>query len=612
MNPILKYRRLLTIAAHLAFTILANYLAFWLRFDGAITNREAGLFLQTLPWLLTIRGLMFFPFRLYEGLWRYTGVWDLKNIILGVASSTAVFVALVRGIIGITLYPRSVFAIDGILLILFLGGIRLTGRLYRERATVKRERRVLIFGAGDAGEMIVRDMKNNPFYDFEPVGFVDDNPTKVGHTIHGVRVLGTRQDLPAIMSTERPHEVLIAIPRAEPAQIRELVKVLEPYKVPIRTLPNLRDIVNGRVTVSQIRALSVEDLLPRVQVGLDAEPIRALVEGKRVLVTGAGGSIGSELSRQIGALGPSLLVLYERYEHGLYAVVNDLAHRDGSLPIQAIIGDVTDASRLNAVMAECRPHIVFHAAAHKHVPLMEQNPCEAVKNNVTGTRLVAEASARFQAERFVLISSDKAVNPSSVMGATKRVGELLMQEISGRCRTRFTAVRFGNVLGSSGSVVPLFVEQIRAGGPVTVTHPQMQRYFMLIPEAVQLVLHAAAIGNDDEIYVLDMGEPTMVVEMARTLIRLSGLVPDKEIPIAFIGPRPGEKLVEELVGMGEKAEPSHVPHILRIVSATVPQPRWLREQVEALECMATQGDHRGVVKQLGVVVPTYGSAQKHR
>jgi FlaA1/EpsC-like NDP-sugar epimerase len=612
MNLVLKYRRLLAIAAHLTFVILANYLAFWLRFDGAIPNREMGLLLQTLPWLVVIRGLMFLPFRLYEGLWRYTGIWDLKNIILGVASSTAVFVALVRGVMGTTLYPRSVYAIDGILLILFLGGVRLTGRLYREVVAGKRERRVLIFGAGDAGEMIVRDMRNNPFYNIEPIGFVDDDPTKVGHTIHGVRVLGTRRELPRIMENQRPHEVLIAFPRAEPAQIRELVKALEPYKVPIRTLPNLREIMNGTVTVGQIRTLAVEDLLPRVQIGLDPEPIRALVEGKRVLVTGAGGSIGSELCRQIAGLDPAVLVLYERYENSLYAIANDLAHRDGSLALQSAIGDVTDASRLEAVMAECRAHIVFHAAAHKHVPLMEQNPCEAVKNNVIGTRLVAETAARFQAERFVLISSDKAVNPSSVMGATKRVGELLMQELGGRSQTRFLAVRFGNVLASSGSAVPLFMDQIKAGGPVTVTHPQMQRYFMLIPEAVQLVLHAAAMGDGGEIYVLEMGEPIKVVDMARTLIRLSGFVPDKEISITFIGPRPGEKLVEELVGMGETAESSPVPQILRVRSGAVPHVTWLREQREALERLATQGDERGVVKQLGVVVPTFRSTEKDR
>lgn len=611
MNVILKYRRLLAIAAHLAFVILANCLAFWLRFDGAIPKSEMGLFLQTLPWLVIIRGLMFLPFRLYEGLWRYTGVWDLKNIILGVASSTAVFVALVRGVMGSTIYPRSVFAIDAILLILFLGGIRLTGRLYRELVTGKRERRVLIFGAGDAGEMIVRDMKNQPLYNLDPIGLVDDDPTKVSHTIHGVRVLGTYRELPRIMETTMPHEVLIALPRVEPARIRELVKALEPYKVPIQTLPNLRGVVDETVTISQIRTLAVEDLLPRVQVGLDSKPIRALVGGKRVLVTGAGGSIGSELCRQIAALNPAVLVLYERYENSLFAIVNDLVRRNGSLTLQPVIGDVTDALRLETVMAECRAHIVFHAAAHKHVPLMEQNPCEAVKNNVTGTRLVAEMAARFQAERFVLISSDKAVNPSSVMGATKRVGELLMQELSGRSQTRFLVVRFGNVLASSGSVVPLFIDQIKSGGPVTVTHPQMQRYFMLISEAVQLVLHAAAMGDGGEIYVLETGEPIKVVDLARTLIRLSGFVPDNEIPITFIGCRPGEKLREELVGTDEAAEPSHVPHILRIVSATGLQPRWLREQVEALECMATQGDDRGVVKQLGVVVPTYGSAEKH-
>lgn len=612
MSHTLGIRRLSVIVVHVGFIILANYLAFWLRFDGAIPIREMGLLRQTLPWLVAIRGLMFLPFRVYEGIWRYAGMWDLKNITLGVVSSTAVFVVLIRGVMGITLYPRSVFAMDGILLILFLGGIRLSRRLYREVATGKRQKRVLIFGAGDAGEMVIRDMKNNPFYDFDPIGLVDDNPAKVGRTIHGVRVFGTRQDLPRIMETERPDEVLIAIPSATPAQVRALVKALEPYKAPIRTLPNLRDVVNGTVTARHIRSLSVEDLLPRVQVGLDLEPVRALVEGKRVLVTGAGGTIGSELSRQIAALDPSLLVLYERHEHGLYAVMNDLASRDGSLPFQAIIGDITDAPRLNAVMAECRPHIIFHAAAHKHVPLMEQNACEAVKNNVTGTRLVAEASACFQAERFVLISSDKAVSPSSVMGATKRVGELLMQEASGRCQTRFMAVRFGNILGSSGSVIPLFMGQIRAGGPVTVTHPQMQRYFMLIPEAVQLVLHAAGIGKDGEIYVLEIGEPIMVVEMARTLIRLSGFVPDIEIPIVFIGPRPGEKLVEELVGVGEKAEPSGVPQILRVRSEAAPHPSWLREEISVLERMAAQADERGVVKQLGIIVPTFRSSEKSR
>lgn len=602
---ILKCRRPLVVGIHLTFTVLANYLAFYLRFDGAIPDREMALFLRMLPWLVTIRGLMFLPFRLYEGLWRYTGIWDLSNIILGVGSSTVVFAVLVRGMLGITLYPRSIYVIDGMVLVLFLGGIRLTRRLYRELGRGTRERQILIVGAGDAGEMMVRDMKNNPFYTCEPIGFVDDDPTKVGQTIHGVRVLGTRHDLPMIMNDVQPHEVLIAIPTAEPRQLRGLVKLLEPYKIPIRTLPNLRDVVDGAVGVSQIRPLGLEDLLTRAPVGLDLEPVRYLLAGKRVLVTGAGGSIGSELCRQISALDPSVLVLYERYENGLYAVVNDLARREGKLVCQSIIGDITDASRLDAIMAEFRPHIVFHAAAHKHVPLMELNPCEAVKNNVTGTRLVAEAAARFQTEGFILISTDKAVNPSSVMGATKRVAELLVQDINERSQTHFVVVRFGNVLGSNGSVVPLFMEQIKAGGPVTVTHPEVQRYFMLIPEAVQLVLHAAAIGTGGEIFVLDMGEPIKVVDIARTLVRLSGFVPEEEISIEYIGLRPGEKLIEELVGLGEMSELTKVEKILKVHPAGGPPPNLLKEQVSSLERLAAKGDAAGVVAQLALVVPTF-------
>ena len=328
-------------------------------------------------------------------------------------------------------------------------------------------------------------MKNNSFYDYEPIGFVDDDPNKVGQRIHGVQVLGTRQDLPRIMAAGKPHEVLVAIFRTEPAVLREVVRALEPYKVPIKTLPSLRDILDDKVSLSQIRNLSIEDLLERAPVGLAPEPVRHPITGKRVLVTGAGGSIGSELCRQIAALNPDILILFDRYENGLYAIGNDLNAQNGSLKFQCLIGDVTDVGRVEAVMAEHQPEIVFHAAAHKHVPMpvpdpdpgMEHNPCEAVKNNVLGTRTMAEAAARYGVERFILISTDKpvpdpdpgAVNPSSVMGATKRVAEFLVQGMAGRGQTGFVAVRFGNVLGSNGSVVPLFLDQIKAGGPVTVT-----------------------------------------------------------------------------------------------------------------------------------------------
>lgn len=601
---ILKYRRALIVAAHLALAVLADYLAFWLRFDGAIPRPYRDLMKQTLPWLVTIRGLTFIPFRLYEGLWRYTGIWDLRNIVAGVSCSTIGFYVLVHWGFGIARYPRSVFIIDALLLVFFMGGIRLVRRLYRELSHIEREKRVLIYGAGDAGEMIVRDMKNNGTYAYEPVGFVDDDQTKVGRRIHGVPVLGTRNDLPRIMAIAKPDEVLVAVPSADPRVVRTIVKGLERFKVPITTLPSLRDLLEGKVAVQQIRQLSVEDLLARPPVGLDPEPVRRMLTGKRVMVTGAGGSIGSELCRQIAGFQPNLLILYERYENGLYEISTQLSDRHAPLTIRSVVGDVADSARVNGVMSENRPDIIFHAAAHKHVPLMELNPSEAVKNNVTGTRTIAEAAARHGAERFILISSDKAVNPSSIMGATKRVAELTLQDLSSRSRTRFVSVRFGNVLGSSGSVVPRFLDQIKAGGPVTVTHPEVYRYFMLIPEAVQLVLHAVTQPETGVIYALDMGEPISVLEIARTLIRLSGYVPEEEIPITFVGLRPGEKQFEELVGGDETAEPSGVPKVMRIRPGHPVDGSSLREKISRLEQVASQSDPRGMVDLLHEIVPT--------
>jgi FlaA1/EpsC-like NDP-sugar epimerase len=605
LQIILKFRRPLVVVFYLALIVLANYLAFWLRFEGVIPNVQMALWRQMLPWLMIIRGLMLVPFRLYEGLWRYTGIWELCHIVAGVLSSTLAFSILVYLGFGIASYSRSVVIIDAMLLICLMGGIRLGRRLYREIGPRERDKRVLVYGAGDAGEMIVRDMQHNPTFTYEPIGFVDDDPTKVGQHIHGVRVLGTRQKLQQIMTTAQPDEVLVAIPRAEPATIREVVKLLEPFKVPITTLPNLRDILDGKVTVSHICTLAVKDLLPRTPVGLDPEPVRHLIAGKRVLVTGAGGSIGAELCRQIAALHPHALVLFERYENSLYAIENDLAGRHGALSVQSVIGDVTDAQRVDAVMAEHQPEIVFHAAAHKHVPLMEASPCEAVKNNVLGTRTVAELAAKYGTERFILISTDKAVNPSSVMGATKRLAELLIQDLARRSATRFSAVRFGNVLGSNGSVVPHFLTQIEAGGPVTVTHPEVRRYFMLIPEAVFLILHAASLGQRGAVYVLDMGEQIKVLDMARNLIRLSGFVPDEEIPIVFVGLRPGEKLCEELVEMDEMVEPSGIAQISRVRAGWLPESEALAQQLTIIERLALQGEARAVLDLLCKVIPTF-------
>lgn len=601
---VLAHRRSLIVGLHIPLIAGASYLALALRFDGSIPLIYQQLWWHTLPWLVGLQALAFAPFRLYEGLWRYTSIWDLCNIVLGVVTGSGLaYFAIQWG--SDVAYPRSIFIIDSLILILGMGALRLGRRIYRELAHYDRGKRVMIFGAGDAGEMIVRDMRNNTQHGYEPIGFVDDDLRKVGARIRGVPVLGTRRELSKIVEKYKPHEVLVAIPSASPSVVREVVRVLEPYKIPIKTLPNLRDMMDGRLLVNQIRSLKIEDLLARPSVGLNRTPLERLIKGKRVLVTGAGGSIGSELCYQIMQLNPDTLTLYDRYENGLFANANRLASYSGHCVLDTVVGDITDQKRLDAVMGTRQPAIVFHAAAHKHVPLMEGNPCEAVKNNVFGTRMMMEAAARHNVDRFVLISTDKAVNPTSVMGTTKRVAELLVQAMNHQGRTAFVAVRFGNVLASNGSVVPTFIEQIKAGGPVTVTHPDVRRYFMLIPEAVQLVLHAAALAKAGALYVLEMGDQVKLIDMARNLIRLSGFVPEEEIAITFTGLRPGEKLFEELVGDDEHSEPSGIDKILRVRPRTSPRLDQLSAQIAELERLAVDGDVPGTLRQLECIVPAF-------
>jgi FlaA1/EpsC-like NDP-sugar epimerase len=608
-----RYRRAAMVLLESAFVVISNYLAFWLRFDGDITPYYVDLFKQTVLLIVVTRVLVFIPFRLYKGLWRYTSLWDLRNIIAAVFTSSAIISVIIINFVkvpGDARYPRSIFLIDALLLLFFMTGIRLSRRVYREMRSARREKGVLVYGAGDAGEMVVRDMKKNSFYKMDPIGFIDDDLKKVGRRIHGVLVLGTRDDLPAIMDRIKVHEVLIAMPKASAGELRQVIKVLEPFKVPITTLPNLRDLLDGRVSVSQIRSLALEDLLQRAPVGLDPTPVRKLVEGRRVMVTGAGGSIGSELCRQLLRMKPETLIMLERHEHSIYSIQKDFQNHSHSRLV-AKIADVTDRGAVHAAFTEHRPHIVFHAAAHKHVPLMEMNVCEAVKNNVGGTRILAEEAEARSVERFILISTDKAVNPASIMGASKRVAEFFTQCMAKQGTTCFNAVRFGNVLGSNGSVVPLFMEQIRAGGPVTVTHPEMRRYFMLISEAVHLVLHAATLGETGTIYVLDMGDEFKVVDLARNLIRLAGHVPDEEIAIQFVGLRPGEKLSETLVGNDEVIESSSVEKIRRVRPQRMDDRTWLKAQILNLEAAAAQGSTEEVVHLLRQIVPTFQSAVLH-
>jgi FlaA1/EpsC-like NDP-sugar epimerase len=594
----------------LTLVCAADFSAFWLRFDGDIPEWAMQLFLGTLPALILVRLAVSFPFRLYSTVWQYASLWDLMNLVGASLSGTAVFIVVVRFGLGHADYPRSVYLIDTLLLIVLAGGMSMAWRLRHASSSSADLKRVLIYGAGDAGERLVRELRQNQSFGYRPVGFVDDEPRKTGQRIHGVKVLGTRAQLPAIMKTAAPNVVLIAMPSVRSGTIREIAKLLLGYKVSIKILPDLSQLLDGKSEIDQLRNLSVEDLLHRPRVGLDRSRSAALVRGKRILVTGAGGSIGSELCRQIAAYGPDALILYERYENNLYAIHGELSRGLPPPHVYPVIGDVTDHARLRATMETYTPHIVFHAAAHKHVPLMEFNPCEAVKNNVMGTRMAATVASDMDVERFIMISTDKAVRPSSVMGATKRVAELIIQDMARTSRTTFTTVRFGNVLGSNGSVVPHFLQQIKAGGPVTVTHPDVERYFMLIPEAVELVLHAAALAEQGSIYVLEMGQQLKLQDLARHLIRLSGFVPDRDIPIRFTGLRPGEKLSEELVGPDETVMPSSSKEILRVCPNQIPPHEWLAVAIAELERMAHLQKTDEVLASMALLVPTFQAASR--
>ena len=611
---LLKYRRLFNIGFHLLLIALSNYMAFWIRFDGAIPSQELALFVQLIPWLILLRGLIFVPLRLYQGLWRYTGIWDLRNVIYGVFLSTAVFYVVAHWILGLRKYPLSIFIIDSLLLIFFMGGSRLARRLYYGGGQAHHGKRVLVYGAGDAGEMVVRDIirNNGALYDYEPIGFIDDNPSKIGQRIHGLPVLGSRENLADVLRSYKVAEILLAIPSSPPAVIRQILTDLATFKIPIKTLPALAHLQNGKVSASQIQDLSVEDLLERLPVSLDVGPVRELVKGKRILVTGAGGSIGSELTRQIARYGPACLILLDKSESALYDIDMELARSSPEVKRVSVLADIKNVKPIEQMLRQENPQIIFHAAAYKHVPMMEHYPGEAVLNNIVGTHRLIQAALRAGIERFVLISTDKAVNPTNVMGATKRVGEMYIQALAKKlegAKTIFAAVRFGNVLGSNGSVVPLFIKQIEEGGPVTVTHPEMTRYFMTIPEAVQLVLQAGALARGGEIFVLEMGDQVRLMEMARHLIRLAGYIPGEEIAIEVTGLRPGEKLREELVAMDELIVPSEVEKIKRVQSGWVADLEPLIRTIEQMERLAINGKSRQTLELLREIVPTFRSIE---
>jgi FlaA1/EpsC-like NDP-sugar epimerase len=598
-------RRGLRIAAHLLLMAVVNEVAFRLRFGGAMSGAQTRQMLLALPLLLIVRLVAFERYHLFDSVFRYTDSRDLRDLIAATFASSAIFFILVQAVPATRGYDFGVVLIDAALILSVLFCFRLGMRLGHERSDGQTaQKRVLIYGAGDAGALIAREMKSKPQYGSSPVGFLDDDRSKHGSYIDGIKVLGGRRSLADILIKTRAEEVLLAMPSVSADALRAVVASLEPFDIPLKTLPKPSALLG--VSIQDIRSVTVEDLLARPPVMLDLKPLVESFRGRRILVTGAGGSIGSELCRQLVGVAPALIIAMDRNENSLFSTINDVARGMGPkfLPL---IGDVTDETRVDQIFRTYQPDVIFHAAAHKHVPLMESNPCEAVKNNVRGTRLIAEASIRYRASRFVLISTDKAVKPASVMGATKRVAEQLVQAITAKCDIVAATVRFGNVLGSSGSVVPLFRQQIRDGGPVTVTDPEVQRFFMLIPEAVQLVLHAATIAEGGEILVLRMGPQVRVLDMARNMIRLAGARPGIDVRIEFTGLRPGEKLTEELFDEGEVVEPSSVPMIMRVRASEVLDPGRIVGLARELEDAALAADDLGVLDLLRRLVPTYKS-----
>jgi len=620
---LLKLRKLLILLAHIAAFAVSLLLSFLL-----INNMQLkhDWLVEKYPLLLLlfiiIKLPVFWLFKQYRGWWRYVSITDLMGIMgASVLSTFIIVVVWFAVILNITLVRRqfqsiantaqSVFMLDMFATFLVLAGLRMIIRLYYEEfRTVEsgRLKRFLIIGAGNAGEALLREIHRMPIIQYDVIGFVDDEPVKQGTNIHGIPVLGTVEQLPKICTERNIEEIAIAMPSATPARLRRVVQVCEGTKLRFQTVPSITDIASGKLQVSQIRDVDINDLLGRESVSLELDLIETFAKDKTILVTGAGGSIGSEMCRQLCNFNPKLLLLIEQAENPLFHIERELNRKFPQVSVRSIICNITDKTRVDEIFEKHRPQVVIHAAAHKHVPLMELNPGEAVKNNVLGTQIVADAADSYGATNFVMISTDKAVNPTSIMGSSKRIAEMYIQDLNRTSKTHFVTVRFGNVLGSEGSVVPIFKRQIADGGPITITHPEMKRYFMTIPEASQLVLQAATMGKGGEIFVLDMGEPVKIVDLARELITLSGFRPGEDIEMLFTGPRPGEKLFEELSIKGEDMLETRHPKI-GIWRNIVMDREQLRAGINRLmETAATQNYSR-IVEKIKDLVPEYIGAQ---
>ena len=613
--------RSLQTAIDIAILSLAYWLAFLFRFEFTLPSVWLRVLLTTWPYVI---GLTYFGLTLFgvpRMSWRYIGIGDVGRIFVSTSASTTLLV-LVRVLsrfidihaITIVVIPLGVLAMNFVLAFLALVGIRALRRMQGEASDRRRQvggdelHRVLLIGAGEAGVLVAREIVRRPDLGLQPVGFLDDDPLKIGTSIGGLPVLGSTKDVAAVAERKHVQRVLITIANVAGDQIRRITELCRDARLDTKIIPGVYEIVGDKLNLSRIREVAIEDLLGREPVNLDEEVVSASIRGRVVFVTGAGGSIGSELCRQVCRFGPARLVLVERFENALFEIHRELVSAFPGVLIEPAVADVCDEVRMSQLFELIKPELVFHAAAHKHVPMMEWNPGEAVKNNVGGTRTLANLSVRYGVHRFVLVSTDKAVNPTSVMGATKRVSEIYLQALSRTAPTRFVTVRFGNVLGSAGSVIPIFREQIAKGGPITVTHPEMRRYFMTIPEASQLVLQAGSMGEGGEIFILDMGEPVKIVDLARDLITLSGLRPDDDIEIKFSGVRAGEKLFEELSTNAEHADKTKHP---KVFIGRIKPHEWNKvdtavDELLAAACSTAMDRVRAL---LGDLVPEYATTR---
>jgi FlaA1/EpsC-like NDP-sugar epimerase len=599
--------RVWNLAADAALVAAAWYLAFTLRFDRGVPVYYHTLFVRTIAFVIGIKLAVFVLSGFYNRWWRYVSTRDMwgaaRGVLIGslVADLTVYFASPVHNV----RLPRSIAVLDFLLTMAFIAASRMIARSIIERPQARNVlahgKEVIVVGAGDAARLMLREMLRIPALGYTPIGLVDDNPSKKNIRIEGVRVLGTIDDLPHVIRDNKPDELLIAIPSAS-GELRARV-VDAAGDVPVKTLPGLHELIAGDLNLTtQIRPIQVEDVLGREPVEVDFGSIASYLKDETVLVTGAGGSIGAELCRQIAKVDPARLILVDHHETALFEIERELVDRDFTAA-HPVLADVKNLQKMRQVFERYSPGVVFHAAAYKHVPMLEANPVEAVRNNTVATRVLADVAVEFGAARFVLVSTDKAANPKNLLGRSKAIAEWIVEAYGHRedVSTRFVAVRFGNVLNSSGSVIPIFRRQIERGGPVRVTHPEMTRYFMTIPEAVSLIVQAGAIGGRGQVFVLDMGEPVKIVDLAREMIRLSGKEPGKDVEIEFTGVRPGEKLREDLWGVGEVVEPTVHPKISRATRAQI-DAAWLEDELAELERLVDAGDTLELVARIDAMV----------